>query len=57
MLTKIKIEYRTNTLALRNLNKEQSGVYMCKASNKHGFAKSSFALEILCNNNLKLFCY
>jgi hypothetical protein len=41
-------EFRTNTLVLKNLNKTQSGVYSCKVSNKHGYAKSSFGIEILC---------
>ena len=38
----------TDSLQLFNLNREHAGNYSCKCTNRHGFTKAYFNIDVIC---------
>lgn len=42
------MEFRTDTLPLHNLQRNQVGTFACKCFNRHGETKSIMKIDVLC---------
>jgi hypothetical protein len=42
------MEFRTDTLPLHNLQRNQVGTFACKCFNRHGETKSTMKIEVFC---------
>ena len=48
------MEFRTDTLPLHNLQRNQVGTFACKCFNRHGETKSIMKIDVLCKCYFKI---